>query len=133
MTKFACFIFVAGLASAMTTPAGAAQRSYNGTWPVTIVKSQFFNGTGCLTLEGSGRSGSATLTLNGQTYQQGSFLIMDGIFIASIVKPSGSQNGVLQFTAHGGGGRIGSGVFENLEGGAEFDAGSLAVGMKNGC
>lgn len=71
--------------------------------------------------------------LNNQTYQYGSFLVKDGIFIASIVKPSGSQNGVLQFTAHAGAGRIGSGVFENLEGGSELDSGGLTFGMRNGC
>lgn len=121
------------LAAVIAAPAGAAQRSYNGTWPVTITRSQFFNGTGCLTFDGAARSGSATLVLNDQTYQYGSFLVRDGILIASIVKPSGSQNGVLQFTAHAGAGRIGSGVFESLEGGSEADAGALMFGTRNGC
>ena len=121
------------VATSIAVPAAATQQSYNGTWPLTIRRSQFFTGTGCLTLNGPERHGAATLVLNGQTYQYGSFLVGDGIFIASIVKPSGSQNGVLQFTAHAGGGRIGSGVFQDLEGGSQLDGGALTVGMKNGC
>ena len=73
------------------------------------------------------------LDFQGQKYQYGSFVVMDGIFIASITEPLYGQNGALQFTAHAGGGRIGRGIFQNLEGGSDFDEGALTVGMKNGC
>jgi hypothetical protein len=37
------------------------------------------------------------------------------------------------FIAHANRGHIGQGAFENIEGGSNFDFGSLAFGNKNGC
>jgi len=108
-------------------------RSYSGSWPVTITHSQFHNGTDCLTLSGAGNSGSASLVADGTKYPYGSFLVLNGILVATILKPSGSQNGALMFTAPASRGHIGQGVFENIEGGSDFDAGDLTFGMKNGC
>ena len=53
--------------------------------------------------------------------------------MATIIKPSGSQNGALTFTASANRGQIGQGIFEDIEGGSNFDFGALAFGMKNGC
>lgn len=110
-----------------------ASRSYSGSWPVTVTHSQFHNGTDCLTLNGAANGGSASLVADGTKYPYGSFLVLDGILVATIVKPSGSQNGALMFIAHASRGQIGQGVFENVEGGSNFDAGDLTFGMKNGC
>ncbi len=53
--------------------------------------------------------------------------------MATIIKPSGSQNGALTFTAFASRGQIGLGIFEDIQGGSNFDFGALAFGMKNGC
>jgi|SRR5580704_13297100 hypothetical protein len=108
-------------------------RSYAGAWPVTVTGSQFSNGTYCLTLTGNGSSGSASLVMGGQKYPYGSFEVVNHILMATIVKPSGSQNGALAFTASASHGHIGEGIFENIEGGSSFDFGALAFGMKGGC
>lgn len=108
-------------------------RGYSGSWPVTITHSQFHNGTDCLTLNGRGNSGSASLVAGGTKYPFGSFLVLNGILVATIVKPSGSQNGSLVFIAPASRGHIGQGIFENIEGGSNFDTGDLTFGMKNGC
>jgi len=110
-----------------------ASQSYSGAWPVTISHSQFSNGTGCLTLTGSGSSGSASLVFGGQKYPYGSFLVINDILVATIQEPLYGQNGSLMFAAHARGGRIGHGLFENVEGGSNFDTGNLAFGAKNGC
>jgi hypothetical protein len=102
------------------------------TWPVTVSHSQFSNGAGYLTLTGN-RTGSASLVFGGETYNYGSFVVLNGILMAIIVKPAGSQNGSLTFTASASLGRVGSGIFENIEGGENFDVGSLAFGTKGGC
>ncbi len=108
-------------------------RSYSGAWPVTVTRSQFHNGTYCLTLTGNGSSGSASVVMDGQKYPYGSFVVVNHILMATIIKPSGSQNGALTFTAFANRGHIGEGIFENIEGGSDFDFGALAFGTKNGC
>jgi hypothetical protein len=109
-----------------------AMQSYGGAWPVTITHSQRSNGTGCLTLTGS-TSGSASLVFSGQKYPYGSFLVMNGILMATITEPLYGQNGALMFTVTARRGHPGHGLFENVEGGSNFDAGDLAFGTKNGC
>lgn len=109
-----------------------ATRGYGGAWPVTISRSQRDNGTGCLTLEGTG-SGSASLVFGSQKYPFGSFIVINGIFVANVVEPLYGQNGALMFIAHASRGTFGAGVFEDIRGGSNFDVGSLAFGTKNGC
>jgi hypothetical protein len=109
-----------------------ALHSYGGSWPVTVTRSQRSNGTGCLTLTGNA-TGSASLVFGSQKYPYGSFMVLNGILIATITEPLYGQNGALVFTAHANDGHIGQGIFENVEGGSNFDAGALAFGMKNGC
>jgi hypothetical protein len=110
-----------------------ALHNYSGAWPVTVTRSQFSNGTACLTLTGNSSSGSASLVMNGQKYPYGSFVVVNRILMATIIKPSGSQNGALTFTASASRGQIGLGIFEDIQGGSNFDFGALAFGMKNGC
>lgn len=52
--------------------------------------------------------------------------------MANITEPLDSQNGALVFTAHAHRGTLGQGLFENIEGGSNFDSGALAFGTKNG-
>lgn len=107
--------------------------SYAGAWPVTVSRSQRSNGTGCLTLVGGASSGSASLVFEGQKYTYGSFLVIDDILMATITEPLYGQNGALTFSASAHNGHIAQGLFENIEGGSNFDAGALEFGMKNGC
>jgi hypothetical protein len=110
-----------------------ALHSYSGAWPVTVTRSQRSNGTGCLTLSGNARGGSASLVFGGFKYPYGSFFVIDNILMATISEPLYGQNGALTFTASANRGNIGQGIFENIEGGSNFDFGALAFGMKNGC
>jgi hypothetical protein len=105
---------------------------FGGAWPVTITNSQRSNSTGCLTLTGK-TSGSASLAVGSQKFPFGSFQVRHGILVATITEPLYGQNGALMFIAHAGRGTIGQGIFENVEGGSNFDSGDLAFGMKNGC
>jgi hypothetical protein len=116
-------------------PSGLASspRNFTGTWPVTVSRSQFNNGTGCLTLTAGASGTSASLSFGGQTYRNGSFTIIDDLVMVTITQPEGSQNGALLFVGPAGRGHIGPGSFELVSGGANFDAGKLAFGMKNGC
>jgi Tfp pilus tip-associated adhesin PilY1 len=108
-------------------------QSYAGSWPVTVSHSQRSNGTGCLTLTGAGNVGSASLVFGGQTYHYGSFLVINHILMATLQEPLYGQNGALTFTASARRGHIDKGLFENIEGGSNFDFGALAFGMKGGC
>jgi hypothetical protein len=110
-----------------------ASQGYSGSWPVTITKSQFSNGTGCLTLTGNASGGSASLVFGTQKYPYGSFIVRDGIFMATITEPLYGQNGALLFVVHASRSHLGSGLFENDEGGSDFDTGDLTFGAKNGC
>lgn len=107
--------------------------SYSGAWPVTVTRSQRSNGTGCLTLTGSGNVGSASLVFGGQTYHFGSFVVVNHILMATIQEPLYGQNGALMFTASASRGHVGQGIFENIEGGSNFDFGALAFGSEAGC
>jgi|HubBroStandDraft_2_1064218.scaffolds.fasta_scaffold13437_5 hypothetical protein len=144
-----CIIIAAAAATAMVISAGAAlangyngntinmfvpaSANYSGAWPVTVTRSQRSNGTGCLTLSGNARGGQASLDFGGFKYPYGSFLVSDGILVATISEPLYGQNGALMFIVHAAQGHIGQGIFENIEGGSNFDFGALAFGMKNGC
>ena len=148
--RFSQAILIAAVATmAMVVSAGSAMahingstlnmiapdsHNYTGAWPVTVTGSQFHNGTACLTLtQNGGNGGGASLVMDGQRYPYGSFLVINHILMATIVKPSGSQNGALTFSASANRGHIGHGLFENIEGGSNFDFGALTFGTKNGC
>lgn len=110
-----------------------AAQNYNGAWPVTITGSQFSNGTGCLTLNGLAHGGSASLVFGNQKYPYGSYVVLNDILVTNITEPLYGQNGALMFISHANNGHIGKGVFENIEGGSNFDFGELTYGKKNGC
>lgn len=110
-----------------------AAHGYGGSWPVTVTDSQRSNGTYCLTLTQYGNGGSASLVIGSQRYPYGSFLVINDILVATIQEPLYGQNGALMFIAHANHGHVGQGVFENVEGGSNFDAGALAFGTRGGC
>jgi hypothetical protein len=110
-----------------------ASRSYSGAYPVTVTHSQRSNGTYCLTLTGNASGGSASLVFGSQKYSYGSFLVINDTLAATIQEPLYGQNGALMFIASADHGHISQGIFENIEGGSNFDAGALAFGKKNGC
>jgi hypothetical protein len=118
--------------SAVTISAPASH-SYNGAWPVTITRSQRSNGTGCLTLNGTSHGGSASLVFGTQKYTNGSFIVINHVLVATLTEPLYGQNGALIFSAPAHRGNIGQGLFENIEGGSNFDAGAVAFGTKNDC
>ncbi|HVR46534.1 MAG TPA: hypothetical protein VMT95_07885 [Candidatus Binatia bacterium] len=110
-----------------------ALQNYSGSWPVTITHSQLDNGTDCLTLNGAGNGGTASLVAGGTKYPFGSFIIRNGILLVNISEPLYGQNGSLLFVAPASRGHIAPGAFEEDRGGSNFDAGDLAFGTKNGC
>ncbi|MGB8907891.1 MAG: hypothetical protein WCC84_04020 [Candidatus Cybelea sp.] len=127
----AAMAHINGGATNMIAP---ASQSYSGSWPVTVTHSQRSNGTYCLTLAENGRNeGAASLVMGSQRFPFGSFVVIKGILMATISEPLYGQNGALTFTADAHRGNIGQGIFENIEGGSNFDFGALAFGMKNGC
>ena len=101
---------------------------------MTVTHSQRSNGTYCLTLSENGRNeGAASLVMGSQRFPYGSFIVIHDILMATIQEPLYGQNGALTFTASANRGRIGQGIFENIEGGSNFDFGALTFGMKGGC
>lgn len=116
-----------------TMMADPAARSYSGTYPVTITHSQRSNGTGCLTLKGTSNSGQASLVFGSQRYPSGSFIVMDGLVVVNITQPLYGQNGALMFIGHTHHSQISKGVFEDIEGGSNFDFGDVAFGTKGSC
>jgi hypothetical protein len=86
-----------------------------------------------ITLTGHALSGTASLVFGNEKYPYGSFVVVNGILVANIAEPLYGQNGALMFIAHASRGRIGQGAYENIEGGSNFDFGSLAFGVKNDC
>ena len=121
-------------AVALLVPAvPAVARNYNGAWPVTITNSQRDNGTGCLTLSGNLTSGQASLSFGGFKYPYGQFIVLNGMIVVNITEPLYGQNGALMFIAPASRGRFGTGDFEDLRGGSNFDFGDLTFGRRNGC
>jgi hypothetical protein len=123
------------------TPSAAMAQSYSGSWPLTVTRSHHGNGTYCLTVTDNGtlgwpHSGEASLVGQdlGDTTLYGTFQLIDGLFMVTIVQPGDSgQNAGLVFIAHASGGHIGKGVYDQVYGGEEFDSGVLVFGVKNGC
>jgi hypothetical protein len=131
--RIATVVVVTMAMAVCTGPALAGGHNYTGNWPVTVSGSQRSNGTFCLTLKGGTSGGQASLNAGSQKYPYGSFLVLDGLLIATITQPLYGQNGALMFTVPVKHGSIGQGVFEDVEGGSNFDAGKLTFGAKNGC
>ena len=122
------------LALAATLPvlaavSAASAQSYNGNWPLTVTNARFIDGQYCLTLTGTGNSGSAQIP----GMEIGGFVIVNRQLDVVIPVPLQGQNGALTFTAVAKGGKIGNGAAVQIEGGEIFDVGSLTVGVKGGC
>jgi hypothetical protein len=108
--------------------------SYSGSWPVTVTHSQHSNGTSCLVLTENGRNGgSASLVIGSQRLSNGSFLAINHTLVATIPAQGYGQNAGLVFIGSPNRDNIGPGIFEDVYGGADFDSGALAFGMKDSC
>jgi hypothetical protein len=129
----------AGLAAAPSSSGNAVAmifpetKSYTGVWSVTIAGSQFSDGTDCLTLNGNTESGQASLVVKNQKYPYGSFIIVNGIMMVNITEPLYGQNGALMFAAPANDGHIRKGIFENVEGGSNFDYGAVRFRKNGSC
>jgi hypothetical protein len=138
------FLTMATLIGAVALTSGTARAagSYIGNWPLTVTHSQFGDGTYCLTLSSSGavgwpQRGAASLKSSPDgTQQYGSFEVIDGILVVTVVEYNGGggQNNSLAFIAPASDGNIlGMGVYDLIAGGETFDSGQLAFGTKGGC
>jgi hypothetical protein len=121
---------ISGITMNMFVP---ESHNYSGSWPVTVTHSQHSNGTSCLTLTENGRNaGSASLLIGSQKLSNGSFLVINHTLVATIPVQGYGQNAGLVFIGSANL-DIGPGVFEDVYGGADFDSGALAFGMKDSC
>jgi hypothetical protein len=133
MATIASAVFILAIAGSIR-PAAANMRSYGGSWPVTISRSQHSNSTGCLTLVGNGTDkGSASLVFGSTKYTYGTYHVIDGTLVATIQAQGYGQNAGLVFIGSASHGSIGPGVFDDVYGGEAFDEGALTFGMKGGC
>ncbi len=124
------------LALALTSSTAMAQ-SYSGNWPMKVTHSQFFNGQYCVTLTDDGsqgwrHSGEASVVVDGNQLF-GTFQLINHLLTVTFQEPEGEQNAGLVFVAPAAKGNMGSGVYDNVNGGGEFDSGVVVVGKKNGC
>jgi hypothetical protein len=119
-------------------PSAATAQSYSGNWPLTVTHSQHSNGKYCVTLTDDGslgwpHSGGASVVVGG-TPLFGTFQLINHLLTVTFEDPGGTgQNAGLVFVAPAAKGNIGSGVYDEVYGGEEFDSGVLTVGKKNGC
>jgi len=139
------FLVTAMLIGAVALASGAARAggSYIGNWPLTVSHSQFGDGVYCLTLSSSGAAGwpqrgaaSLTSSLPDGNQHYGSFEVIDGILVVTVVQYNGGggQNNSLLFVAPASDGEIlGKGVFDLISGGETFDSGQLVFGANGGC
>ncbi len=129
---------IAAAMAIVASSSAAMAAGFSGNWPVTVSHSLHGNGTYCLTLTQTrgGRfrqSGSASITIGGSQLPYGTFEVIDHILVATIQQQGGSQNAGLVFAASAGNGHIGTGFYEQVYGGEDFDSGTLAFGTKGGC
>ena len=141
MKSTLAFAIGALTALAFAGSAGAATPGfYSGNFPLTVTHSAHSNFKYCLTLtddgsEGFPHSGQASLFL--ESFDEsflGEFQLIDHTLVATIEEPGnqGSNAGAV-FVAPARSGIIGNGAYDQVLGGAVFDAGVLVVGKKGGC
>src|SRR5579862_1694276 len=98
--------FSAALMSGGT--AGAA--SYNGSWPITITNSQYYNGNYCLTLSGSTGGGAELSGPLGDLY--GNFQVLGKNLIAIVPEQTGGGfNWGIEFVLPAANGKLAKGTF----------------------
>jgi hypothetical protein len=124
------------VALALTSSTAMAQ-SYSGNWPMKVTHAQFSNGQYCVTLTDDGsqgwrHSGEASVDFGGKNLL-GTFQLINHLLTVTFQDPEGEQNAGLVFVAPAAKGNIDSGVYDDVNGGEEFDSGVLLVGKKNGC
>lgn len=130
---------LATIISAAISASAAIAGTYSGNWPVTVSHSQRADGTYCVTLTDDGslgwpHSGEASVQDPFGNDYFATFQLIDHILTVTAEQPGGSgQNAGLVFAARAGNGNIGSGIYDQVYGGEEFDSGKIAFGTKGGC
>jgi hypothetical protein len=125
---------IAAAVPLVCSASAAMAQSFSGKWPLTVTRSQFLNGTYCLTVTEDGSGGwppGGSATIPQEPY--GVFEVIKGKFLVDIVVPAQGQNEVLEFTADGHNGMISNGAAQLIAGGEPLDSGEMVVGKKNGC
>lgn len=129
-TKALCILAGALAAALMSDSAIAA--SYNGTWPITITNSQYYNGNYCLTLSGSTGGGAELSGQLGDMY--GNFQVLGKNLVAIVPEQTGGGfNWGLEFILPAKNGNLTKGTFVVDEDGELANPGVAKVGAKNGC
>ena len=131
MSTKALGILACALSSAFMSGAAVSQ-SYNGNWPVTITRAQFYNGSYCLELSGS-TSGGATLTGPLGTLS-GNFEVLGRNLIAIVpLQNGGGFNYGEIFILPAANGILAKGRYVEDGDGELNNSGVAKVGTKNGC
>jgi hypothetical protein len=126
---------LAAAAVALTTSAHAAAPGlYSGNWPVTVSRSQSFNGPHCLMLTDDGSAGfphSGSATLPGT--EPGEFQVIGHTLLVTLgVVGSGEEVATDIFSAPARDGIFGEGVWGYVQGGTN-DSGRAVFGNNGGC
>jgi hypothetical protein len=129
MSTKALGILACVLSAALMSGGAAGAASYNGSWPITITNSQYYNGNYCLTLSGGSAQLSGPL---GALY--GNFQVLGKNLIAIVPEQtSGGFNWGVEFILPARNGTLAKGTFLVDEDGELESPGSANVGTKNGC
>lgn len=120
------------LSAALMSGGTAGAASYNGSWPITITNSQYYNGNYCLTLSGSSGGGAELSGPLGDLY--GNFQVLGRNLVAIVPEQTGGGfNWGVEFILPARSGTLAKGTFLVDEDGELESPGSATVGTKNGC
>ena len=133
MSTKALGILAGVLAAALTSGGTVGAASYNGTWPITITNSQYYNGNYCLTLSGS-NGGGAELSGGQLGNLYGNFQVLGKNLVVIVPEPTGGGfNWGVEFFLPARNGTLAKGTFLVDEDGSLESPGNATVGTKNGC
>lgn len=124
---------LSGAAVSAALMCGAAvAASYQGTWPITITNSQYYNGKYCLALTGSTGGGAELSGQLGDLY--GNFQVLGKNLVAIVPQQTGGGfNWGVEFVLPAANGNLAKGAFLVDEDGELQNPGVAKVGTKNGC
>jgi hypothetical protein len=120
----------ASAATRVSQPSG----SFNGSWPFTVTKSKYSNGTHCvaLTTYDSGNfKYSGTAIVDGK--ERGGFAVIGPLIEITTNDGGYSQNAGSVYSATLEKSGIGTGAFVEVYGGGAFDEGKIVFGKRGSC